>query len=59
MECQEADRMVIRYIENKLSRDELKEYLEHIRTCPSCMEELETFFIVKNAMEELNKDEEE
>ena len=46
MDCRTAEGLVNRYIEHELSVNELEEFLEHVQNCPSCYEELETYFIV-------------
>ena len=53
MNCQTAESMVNRYIEHDLSVDELEDFLEHVENCPSCYDELETYFIVHAAMQQL------
>lgn len=59
MNCRAAEGMVTRYINHTLSMDELEEFLEHVESCSSCYEELETYFIVHEAMLQLNEEEEE
>lgn len=59
MDCEIAEEMVNRYINHTLSLEEMESFLEHISTCPSCYEELETCFIVNEAMERLARDEKE
>ncbi|MCI5903308.1 MAG: zf-HC2 domain-containing protein [Blautia sp.] len=54
MDCQKAEEMVNQYMEHILSVDELEEFLDHIEHCPSCYDELETYFIVSKVMEQLN-----
>lgn len=54
MNCQTAESMVTRYIEHDLSVDELEEFLDHVENCPSCYDELETYFIVHAAMQQLD-----
>ena len=54
MNCQTAESMVNRYIEHDLSVDELENFLEHVENCPSCYDELETYFIVHAAMQQLD-----
>ena len=44
MKCRVAEGMVNRYINHTLTIDELEEFLEHISTCSSCYDELETYF---------------
>lgn len=48
--CQTAESMVNRYIEHDLSVNELEDFLDHVENCPSCYDELETYFIVHAAM---------
>ena len=55
MNCQTAESMVNRYIEHDLSVDELENFLEHVENCPSCYDELETYFIVHAAMQQLDE----
>ena len=52
--CQTAENMVNRHIEHDLSVDELENFLEHVENCPSCYDELETYFIVHAAMQQLD-----
>ena len=35
--------------------DELENFLEHVENCPSCYDELETYFIVHAAMQQLDE----
>ena len=57
MNCQTAESMVNRYIEHDLSVDELEDFLEHVENCPSCSDELETYFIINHAARYLDNDE--
>ena len=56
MNSQTAESMVNRYIEHDLSVDELENFLEHVENCPSCYDELETYFIVHAAMQQLDEE---
>ena len=56
MDCRTAESMVTRFIDHSLSVNELEEFLDHIETCPSCYDELETYFIVHEAMQQLDED---
>lgn len=56
MNCQTAESMVTRYIEHDLSVDELEGFLDHVENCPSCYDELETYFIVHAAMQQLDQE---
>ena len=55
MDCRTAESMVTRFIDHSLSVNELEEFLDHIETCPSCYDELETYFIVHEAMQQLDE----
>ena len=57
IDCRQAETLVARYINHTLSTDELEEFLDHIETCPSCYDELETYFIVHEAMQQLDEEE--
>lgn len=57
MNCRTAEGMLNRYITHTLSVKELEDFLNHIRTCSSCYDELETYFIVHKAMQQLDIDE--
>ena len=54
MKCRVAEVMVNRYINHTLTVDELEEFLEHVERCSSCYDELETYFIVHAAMNQLD-----
>lgn len=56
MNCRTAEGMVNRYISHDLPVDEMEEFLDHIQNCSSCYDELETYFIVHEAMQQLNED---
>lgn len=59
MECSKAEGMVTRYINRTLTLKELEEFLQHIENCSSCYDELETYFIVQQAMQQLDEEDEE
>ena len=46
MDCRTAESMVTRFIDHSLSMNELEGFLDHIELCPSCYDELETYFIL-------------
>ena len=56
MDCRTAESMVTRFIDHSLSMNELEGFLDHIEHCPSCYDELETYFIVHEAMQQLDED---
>lgn len=59
MNCHVAEGMVTRYIDHTLKVDELEEFLDHVESCSSCYDELETYFIVQEAMNQLDNGETE
>lgn len=56
MNCSTAESMVNGYINRTLSVEELEEFLEHIEHCSSCRDELETYFIVHKAIQQLKEE---
>ena len=59
IDCRQAETLVARYIKHTLSTDELEEFLDHIEHCSSCYDELETYFIVHEAMQQLDEKQED
>ena len=59
MKCEEALQMVTPYIENRLQPRELEELIAHVKACPSCYDELETYFIVDEAIRYLDDEKSE
>ena len=55
IDCRQAETLVARYIKHTLSTDELEEFLDHIEHCSSCYDELETYFIVHEAIQQLDE----
>lgn len=56
--CKEAAKLVIPYIEGQLCDDELRRFVTHIKECPDCREELETYYIVYKGLMRLDGKEE-
>lgn len=54
MDCQEAQSKVLNYLNHKLNREETKEFIEHIRKCQDCQDELEINYIVMVGMRQLD-----
>lgn len=46
MKCEEALLKIDAYINDNLSNKELEEFLEHVKTCPECYDELETYYTI-------------
>ena len=56
MTCKEAESLVMPYIKNELTDEELFEFLEHIEHCPECREELEIYFTVDVGIRRLDSE---
>lgn len=56
--CKEAEKMVIPYIEGQLRDKELRRFVRHVKECPDCREELETYYIVYKGLKQLDEKEE-
>ena len=56
--CKEATKMVIPYIKNQLLDKDLRKFVAHIKGCPECREELETYYIVYKGLMQLDEHEE-
>ena len=50
MDCREAQRLIGPFIEDKLDEDTLSEFLNHIKNCPDCHDELEVEFTVTSVI---------
>lgn len=58
MNCIEVQRLMMPFIDNKLSMEQLEEFMQHIKSCPDCMEELEVHYILLTGMRRLDADKE-
>ena len=54
MEHREAVRLISGYIDDTLTDDQLAAFIAHVRGCPSCYEELETYFTIHYTLEYLD-----
>lgn len=54
----EAQKMIMPFINGQLNDDELEKFLNHIRTCSECMEELEVYYTLITSMKQLDQDQE-
>ena len=55
MNCQETQRLVMPYIQDELTPEELEGFLEHVEACPDCREELEIYFTVDVGIRQLDE----
>lgn len=56
MKCEEALTKIEAYIDHTLSGRELEEFLEHIKSCRECYDELETYYIISVGMRYLEEE---
>ena len=50
MNCEVAKSYVDAYIKHELPERKQEEFIKHVKTCPECFQELETYFIVDIAL---------
>lgn len=53
MDCKTAQEKIMPYIHRELSDRETEDFIEHIRECETCSEELEVYFTIYYALEKL------
>ncbi len=58
MNCQNAQSMVLNFINNKLNKEETKAFIEHVRDCKDCWEELEIYYVMLVGLKQLDEGEE-
>lgn len=56
MKCERALQLIDAYINNELQPKDLEEFLNHIRECPECYDELETFFTINVGIKYLEEE---
>ena len=57
MNCQEVQSNIMNYINHHLNHEQTKAFIEHIRTCPDCRDELEINYIVMIGLQQLDEGE--
>ena len=53
MDCKEAERLIPFYLKDKLKEKKTKEFLEHMKSCESCYEEMEITYMASIGLERL------
>lgn len=56
MTCMDAQRAIISFINDELNIKELEEFIDHIKNCYDCYEELEVYYTLLTAMVQLDHD---
>ena len=54
MECKEVQKNIHNFINNELDSRDCLAFIEHIRKCPGCMEELSIEFLVITGLQRLD-----
>ncbi len=54
MKCQDMERYIPLFINDRLTGLKLKEFIEHIESCDSCFDEMETSYLLKEALNRLS-----
>lgn len=53
MNCKETEKMIPVFLQDDLDNKMLEQFIEHISSCPECMEELSIQFLVSEGLERL------
>lgn len=56
MTCTKAQSLITAFINDELDISELEEFVEHIRSCDECSEELEVYYALLTAMKQLDEE---
>lgn len=56
MKCEDSLTKIEAYIHDKMSYRELEDFLEHIKKCPDCYDELETYYTITVGMKYLEEE---
>ena len=55
MECKEAEKLIRKFMDDELEYKESVQFMEHIRECENCKEELAIQFLVAEGMANLEE----
>jgi hypothetical protein len=58
MTCIDAQRLIMPFINKKLDISQMEDFIDHIHSCPNCMEELEVYYVLLSGMKQLDEDKE-
>ncbi|MBQ4521495.1 MAG: zf-HC2 domain-containing protein [Lachnospiraceae bacterium] len=57
MNCLQCQSKITQYIEDKLSENEIQEFIRHVKECNNCYEELDIYYTLLIGMKYLDNDE--
>ncbi len=55
MNCNSAKSMLLPFLRDELSAEEVDELTRHLKDCPQCREDLEIYYIVQRGIDGLSK----
>lgn len=58
MNCKDTQKMIMPFVNKDIDNGEMAQFLDHIKTCPICMEELEVYYTLITSMRQLDDEEE-
>lgn len=56
LDCLEFQSNISRYINFELSFKEKEQFIEHVRTCDECRDELEIYYIIMTSIKQMDED---
>lgn len=56
MNCIDAQQLIMPFISDLLDIKQLDEFIDHMNSCPHCMEELEVYFVLLTSMKQLDEE---
>ena len=56
MDCLEFQGKMIRYVNGELTFKEKEQFMEHVRSCDECRDELEIYYIILNSMRQMDEE---
>ena len=57
MNCREAQQLMSSFIEDKMDEETLEAFIDHVRSCPSCYDDLEVYYMVMSGIRQLDEEE--
>lgn len=51
MTCKETERLILPYLKDELNEKKTKDFLEHMKECKSCYEEMEIQYMASTSLE--------
>ncbi len=58
MTCIDAQRLIMPFINRNLDINQMEDFIDHIHSCPNCMEDLEVYYVLLSGMKQLDEDKE-